>query len=1451
MYRYDLFAITVSLAMISLFMDILFKPGLIVFSDIDFPFNSATYLEEIIGLWNNKWNTTSMLNIPRIFVVLPSYILSMIFESKGSVFLKMFIWQQLSIGAISMYYLIKELVIVYLNKHFDFSKTFSLIFGAILYALNPYVLFRIQHIYLLVGYSIFPLIIIQFLRIFDHKFQKIKIKSFSPYHHKLYPENYRDIAILAILITYASAAIHYFFYSFIALGIMFILLMIKYSVVFSKLGYGRLKKVILNMLKKLVLLGSLFLGLSFFWLSIYIGSIVFDVAATQHNINVIDTYTMFSKNSSWINVAYMISYWWPMFELSKLSISFYIGGAMVGAYIAIGIIFNSIKKHVILLMTIVGALAFVFSTGVQYDGITKVFLALCELPVFGNVFRDPNKLVGIMAVSYSVLFSFGIESVIEFTKENRWAKYGIFFIAAIGLYMYIMPMKYNFVEKYYAPVEEPYEYQDLRAYYEGDWSTNEYAIYMPLAETMLRPIYNRSTPKWNVVGQEDTIKATGDIHIYSTPVPTLFHHEGNAPSITHYFKYLQTLIDQGRTQNMRSYIKALGGTDYIYHEEYLDLVRRQEYNKTVLEYQREMNIKYANDIFTIYEIQKDIKERDEQNAMVKNMIWTPYGLTKYESYFGLKGYDVVETPVIFTSQNQIDVSKQNFTNQIIDVQFVDDFYLSNVPQNFRVNPFDWVDEINAFLKWSKTYTSNYDWSWYLDSQNIINRDFEFDEGAGLAVTFASGKLNVKPNKKDEIEGELVLDFDTMLRTDTFFEPDNPTLFDVKANPYKTSETIGVIQGVLKKGEPNNIWQVAKSKLIRAYEDTPYLFNIVISGRSVNKMHIKTRFFDENYKEIGVQYVVAPEEVIDFETVDFKGETVSPKGTKYMRLDLLSFQRPETKSYWWVHDVNIYDLSNYKSENKISGKREIETAGVYRVYIKSFKSIASGQLEIGVGSLRAIIDNKDVFKSGFQWKDLGEVYLEKGEAELYINNVQGFNAVNQMIIIPANRDKILKSEASKMIAESYQLITFEGEKDFIYSGNIQTRRTYTNMSLGMGLGISKGKLEGKFEIAEANYYYIDTSLFYPDEKKGSVRIKIMNQRNKTFYDGIDDRKAITAKDSILTSEYDPINFEYPYEKLDQDFPYRYVNGGQKRVWLEGGKYTLTIEIDSDASNMIGIENLKKFDPSIIKVNRTLEDVETVECSECEKITPDMFRSKIKGNEMAINYDPTCSCDWYIYSSEKLNINPLDQLLIRFQAKSKYIRERHTKMVFLDQFDHVLDAKFIFEVEEEKKDVWNTYEQLVTVPSDAHKVMYQIWARGDKTRMGTMEIKDLRVESYNDFIVLDSVVISEKESYEVPILENGSHVMDIQETRMGFEKEMISETNEEVLWNSYISPSKLWRIDGQKAEYMLNSVTMGYRVKPGIFSGSVVLSKVYYFGVILHFMTLVIIIIVLGYIYRNRR
>ncbi len=1459
-YRYDLLAISIMALGILYYASVLLQPGHVVFSDIDFPFYSKNYMDEIVGLWNTRWNTVSLLNIPRLFFILPLYILSGIFDWNGHLFLKGFILEILFLSAFSMYLMSKRIVSVYLGSKFNLWKITALIFGGLFYALNPWVVFRIQHIYLLTGYSLFPLVILYFFKIFDHKFQKQMIQGYNMYSSKIYSKNILDILILAYLITMSSAAIHYFFYSILLLGLLYLLLNIKYLIYYSRRGKQILKSIFKAILKKTLILVALISGLSLYWLSIYVGGILFDVGASQHNINVIDTYTMFSRHASLDQVLLMLGYWWPMIDLSELPMTFYIGGGILISIMLLGIFKYSLKNHIVLFFALLGSILIIIALGVYYPSISKGFLTLANLPFFGNIFRDPHKVIGLLAIVYSLLLVFGIEAVYLFTEKYKYhttLKVLFSLVLLTAGIMYLSPIRSMYFERFFQPIEEPVAYTELRNYYletSGSKSSvskeEPYALYLPVAEQMLRPITHIATPKWNTPeGYTDT-KATGDIHIYNSPINTLFHHEGNDPTIKYYFDLMQLLLDQGRTTHINELAKVFGINQLIYHKEYLDQEARQSFNEAILDVQSGSVLAYRNSIFSVFDIAQNRKE----NNFSHRRIFTPYGLSKMNSYMSFTDFDPLETPVIFMNKEEAFDLNSIGKNDIVEYRKLNDLIMSSVDSKHRVYPFNFVDEVNPYSKWSKTYTTFADWAWFQKKLDVIHPSFDFDNDHGMVLTFASQAFDVEPHMKKTIEGEMVYDFDSLLRADNFFMPDNSDLFEVVSNPFNIEKNVGVLHGTVFKGDPSFIWQVAKSPVLSAEEKMPYQFRVLVSGRGANKLHMKARFYDKNRNEIGIQYIVGPSEETNFDTVDFTGEVVSPKDTAFFRLDLLTYQRPDSKIYWWIHDVEIKKFPKYTSPNAINMNTALEldrfSSSKYRVFMKYFKSEQGGLMDLEANEVLWTVNSKSNQLSGFEWIDLGLLDVSGENIEINLTNISGFNAVQSIVVIPVESYDDLKEKWLEVLKSRESLLVLETEMNFERDGNIQSRRLYPAYSYGTGTALSGGEVTSEFEVVAPGDYDMEAKILYSSEKNGYAKVSIVNALGEVVVEKLIKSRRPVAYENDLTVEYNPLGQIYPYSVLDYEKPWKYENVEIfDQIPLQAGKYSINMEIVSGNSNYAPLSSFHTFDPSSIITESVLRDQAIIDCSTCERITPEMMRHIYKSDkDMMIEFDPTCSCDWYISSSDPIQVDAHEELLISFEARSEAIDKRHSKMIFLDAYNQVVSTAFIFEVEEQEKIKWNRYEQIVKVPVGAEKVLYQFWSRANKTRMGTLEVKNFKLEKYSEFVMADYVTLK---SSTLDLSENDIDPVLVyqQDSEMKFSHYVEENYNDNTIWNSFLSPHKIWRVNNNPSKYKLNGVTMGFAQEGGDLHGKMKLSFVYHIGLGLHFVTILVVLLILWHIERR--
>lgn len=1442
-YRYDFVSLSVLTMLIIAFMSPILLPGHIVFSDMAFGFSSRRYLEEIFGAWNERWSTATLFNVPRLLYILPLYLLSLAFGGSGPVLVKSLIMVLVLVSGYSMYLFTKRLVSVYFTKDFNFFTLFALLTGSLFYALNPWVLFRIQHIYLLCGYSLFPLVLMFFFNVFDPKFEEQLIANYSLFRAKLYKRNMLDLILLSMAFTISAAAIHYFFFGIIFLSVVGGLIVVKTMLAHRKKEFRLKRRIMKHFFVRIAAFGVFFSMHSAYWLSMYGGSILMHAQASQHNINVVDTLSLFSRKSSITNVLYFMSYWWPMFSLEKLPVTFYIGGGVLLTAMLYAVIFRAYRDPILLFFTLLAVLFIVASTGVTFSWFADIFVLLVtKTPIIGSVFRDPNKFIGLLAVNFSVLLSIGVVHFFHQLKNNlyhRFIKYGTVVLMLASLWLYLQPMHTHYINGFYKPVPVPPEYTEVQNHLTDSGDYTSKVLYVPTSDNMTQSYTGVATPVWNTnpdpSGGFD--KATGDLQIYSSQKNTVFQHEGNALSINYYMNFLQELLDKGKTLKLAPLFSVFGVNEIAYHNEYKGQEVRQAFNKQMLDSQPGLEEHYQNSIFSLYSLEPSL--RIPYLKAVPKKVYTPYGYSRMVSYQSLPGFSFNKEGVVFTSLDENSSLSQANQGDYIETANDLDLWLSELPGQYYLRPFDAINEANAYLKWSKSLVSNSEWLWFLASQDIKNFAFDHDFGAGIGVTFATQKLDVLPYKLKDVKGELVADFDSLLRTEKFFMPDNPQLFEVTANPKTELNDLPLLHGEMVKDDPKNIWQVAKSGLLDAKENNPYQFKLVVSGRGTNKMHVKVRFYDESMKEIGVSYVVAPTEETDFDAVQFYGEYVSPARAKYMRMDLLAFQRPEQKNYWWVHDIQILDLEKYKKPNDFVMTKTFDKPVEASVYIRPFYSPKGGQLKITLPDGEELLRTVDDSISQFRWIDLGVHAFQAGDNPIRVENVEGFNAVNLLAVVPEEEMAELKAPVDRAIARSRVFFTLEAENDLSYTGNIQTDRVYPKLSLGRGISSQSGTLSRRVGIVKNGVYSFNFRLSGVPQYGGELKVHIANPATGYAYDHVirmDELQQLPAAapsimvDTVPERDYFPQEYRQAADYYDQ-LQDVHLNG----LPLVKGEYDITVEFNSKVPSVSTFDDLHQFNPSEIKTPDTESDPVQENCCGCIPIDPSMYRNKTDNGIYRIDYDPTCSCDWYVYASKKIPVKDLEEYIFHIEARSENIEKRHMKVFFLNDADEIVGTTFIQDVEEKDKHLWNTYEQLLRVPQGAKKLQIQIWARGNKTENGYLELKNYSVLPYRELILLDQITAFEGTDYSA-FFPAKAESQNVSFGRTDSMKRTFSVDNPEhdrVLLNFMESPNPLWQLQLQEEQLRgtltVNGVSTGFIVNgsgPGVIE--VVLRKLYYGG-----------------------
>ncbi|MCM3700119.1 hypothetical protein [Paenibacillus macerans] len=1452
-YRYDLIAAGAILLIVLLFLAPIYGRGQIVFSDLAFGGRSDRYMEEIVGVWNERWSTSTLLNAPRLLYILPFYALSLVFGGSGPVLLKSFVTCLLLVSALSMYLFTKRLVGVYYSADFTLVRMMALLPGALFYALNPWVVFRIQHIYLLCGYSLFPLVLMLFFSAFDPKFQRQRIENYDV--RRLYRRDVVDLFLLAIVFTVSAAAIHYFFYGLIYLGMFAVLLAIKLGWVYRSGGWSVLKALYRNFLLKGVIFGVFFGLLSFYWLSLYFGSILMDAQVSQNNINVVDTLSLFSRNSSLVNVLYFISYWWPMFPLERLPLSFYVGGGVLLALIALSMLTASRRFSIILMFTLLTMVFALVATGVKIPLFAKAFVLLVtKTPIIGTMFRDPNKIVGLLAVNFSVLLSFGVIRALEWLKPpcvSRVVRTAGVLIVLGCLWIYVNPLREEFIKGYYKPVQIPAEYGELAAKLTDPKQLGSKALYFPIADNMIQSYNGVATPEWNQ-GNTFMEKATGDFQVYSSPKNTLFHHEGNAPSITYYMNFLQYLLDNGLSSKLGKLFAPFGIDQLVYHQEYAGQEERQAFNQELLKMQEGLDNTYNNQYFSLYRLEHALPYMH----VVPRKVVTPYGFSRMESYSHQPGFDFSAFGVLFTGLNpSLPILPAVNQGDYLEAASFDDLMLSQLPAEYYLRPFDAIEDGNAYLKWSKTLVSNNDWLWYLASQNIGNYPFDMDLNAGTAVTFATSKLDVAPYMMDRIKGKTVLDLDGMLSGNQFFTADNPDLFKIQAAPSNTAERLPKLYGEIMKGEPKNIWQVAKSGLLEAKENNPYQFSITASGKGTSQLHFKVRFYDENKNELGIHYVVAPTTESDFDGARFYGEFITPPSTARMRIDLLTRQRPEQNTYWRIHAIDLADLGAYKKPNTFVMHKTMDKQQLSRIYARVLVNKAGGSIRVTLPDGTVDVPTKDDSINQFQWVDLGQHLLPRGEVNVSVTNVQGFNAVNTLAIVPDEKREELALPAQRAIERAKLFLVLEAEHDFMGLGNVQSERAYPKLSLGRGISYQDGELRRTVEILRDGDYSAALLAKLPSGHRGKLTVTLTNQATGEVIK----RTVQAAGPSILRAEDTVVETDHLRETFTKKLlrlPEVLTDYGRHEIrdlHLAKGTYTLSIVFDSSVPSLSSPADFqlpKRASGQAVQAAAATADAPSDAPSDMPPDAPagaeeacvrlPLGRSELKAakGQLDIRYSPTASCAWYTYESGLMPAEANGEYLVSFDAVSENAPGRHLKVVFFNDQDEVIATSYVDEVEESYKNKWNHYEQIFTAPEGAAGMRIQVLAKGDRRDKGFFRMKNYSVIPYKDMILLDQFILFEGDGSEAfftsPPDPPGVTVQRIDAMSRKFT--LRNPQHEQVLINESESPHPLWEFElngeKQRARIAVNGVTTGF-ITSGSGSGKIVviLRRFYLVGIVL--------------------
>lgn len=162
------------------------------------------------------------------------------------------------------------------------------------------------------------------------------------------------------------------------------------------------------------------------------------------------------------------------------------------------------------------------------------------------------------------------------------------------------------------------------------------------------------------------------------------------------------------------------------------------------------------------------------------------------------------------------------------------------------------------------------------------------------------------------------------------------------------------------------------------------------------------------------------------------------------------------SRWgWNFDYNKGLVSTWAPNRTMEIPFEIDESGDYKFFIRYLKNQNGGLINVQIDGRPARIDTMDPLNK-FVWKDLGMHHLEEGEHKLVLENVEGFNTVNFLVLVPEEEYVEAERQTKQMLKEKTLVYVFEAESDFHSEGAYTTNIFGAEASRGRVLRLEGNK-----------------------------------------------------------------------------------------------------------------------------------------------------------------------------------------------------------------------------------------------------------------------------------------------------------------------------------------------------------------------------------------------------------
>jgi hypothetical protein len=1011
----------------------------VISGDLVTPGSLENFIKQFYPLWNDNLSSSNWVTVSRLFLYAP-FLITIQFLNISPLQALNILWIFTeTIAGMSMYLLSSYILQKTREKrNINLIETAAFVSG-FLYMFNPYVLQLSHHITLKFVYALFPLYILTLLLSFTRK-------------------NNFALLFSALFLTLISSVFHY--------AIFGLILLLVYTLFFI---YDKRKLEPVFTFLKTVVTYALF---SAYWLIPTVLATINKTELSPTYILTTESVDLLSNNAGILNVFQLYTGWsldaffvnppFPIFSPALLGTI-----RLLITVFALSILLSNNKNKYVKLFSLILVISIPISTGSR--GFSDFYYWIVFSFPFGWVFRSPEKLIVFVLSSISILLAFSFVKTVTKLQIKR-SRSRILFTSTLIILMCISgwPLLTGNFNSDIEPVIVPNEYTIANSYIQ-DFDD---------VKVLWMPKYWGRSASWNPNHAtsifDDLFSAQPTYYISGDPLKTYYLYTLGLYYGSH------SLLSKNNTDNLGKYLAPLNIKNLLVHDDIPSL--KGELITSIT------NLQAQDLIFT-------------QNASFINIYTNPYpsqqlyipnqktlivgGLESLTSFNTLNSFTPVEGSLIFLNQYL-----QN--NQIQNVDFVDNivynteakdivfFLLLNSSSMHIINPFENVLNQNPSKVWSRAKASDPqggEWHVYIENRGLENWDFDY--GEGLVFTWATGSLreNAAPDNSD-ISKLWIFNSTNEL---------NQWKKNTKEQQFGALSTLTLTNETLKAELWNSTWgwKGLNSPLISADINSIYRFEFQIKGENVHKAHIKLIEYDDAGKILLSHHIAnVGSRTWDWKTISFDFMPESPE-TKSIQLQIWhghETEQPLPNSIY-IDNFKVFDLHRFVEPNSVEMPFSVSQSDEYVVLARFFQNQQGGKMQVKINSLESIVNTKDQLNQ-FEWEEIDTLKLEKGQHQITMTNLEGFNAINVLAIIPRHEYQQAQKQLEQILIDKRIIQIIEAEYNLHYQNAVLSDKYGGEASNGNVLELtSSSRVWNELEIVKSGNYTIAI------KGKGNLNIKI--------------------------------------------------------------------------------------------------------------------------------------------------------------------------------------------------------------------------------------------------------------------------------------------------------------------------------------------------------------------------